>query len=156
MKIILKRTGQELLVDDADWDWLKQFGWCAANRRGTWYAVARIDGRVRYMHRVIMGNPDCAVDHINGNGLDNQRNNLRLATSIQNSFNSKAKSHGRTSSFKGVHRSSTGKWISQIQAHGKRYSLGSFDTEIEAKAAYIDAAKVLHGDFAYSDPLSLF
>ena len=88
------------------------------------------------------------VDHRNNNGLDNRRDNLRLATSSQNNCNSR-KRKNTTSQFRGVcFCKAKGKWDANINLAGKRIWLGSFDSEIEAGKAYDEAAKKCHGEFA--------
>src|SRR3546814_3106867 len=98
------------------------------------------------MHRLIMNAPrGVEVDHINGNGLDNRRENLRLASTSQNQMNRK-----RTRSacgFKGVtFNKGCGKWQAQIKRAGKNIYLGLHETPERASAAYKGAAKILFGD----------
>lgn len=95
------------------------------------------------------------VDHINGNGLDNRRSNLRLATAFQNLANMAIRPH--TSQYKGVsyykHRTSYKKWVAEIRCNRKRVRLGAFESEIEAARAYNEAAKNLFGEFARLNPI---
>lgn len=88
-------------------------------------------------------------DHINGNGLDNRRENLRLATSAQNNMN-KSKQTNNHSGYKGVvfHKQS-GKWRARIYVDGKQKSLGLFATPELAHRAYYQAAIEYFGDFAH-------
>lgn len=106
---------------------------------GTWTSV--------YLHVLILGVK--SVDHINGDGLDNRRINLRPASAMQNSYNRPVRSDS-SSGFKGVTRNrSRGKpWRAQIGAEGKSIHLGLFDSAVEAALAYDVAAHELHGDFA--------
>lgn len=107
-----------------------------------------------YMHRVILARmlgrelvKGEWVDHINGNGLDNRRENLRLSTIAQNAFN-KGKHSNNTSGYKGVSWNKfAGRWVAQITIDGKNKYLGYFDTPEEAHAAYCAKAKELHGEF---------
>jgi hypothetical protein len=100
------------------------------------------------MHRVIAGTPeDYQTDHINGDGLDNRRSNLRDATHNQNQHNSRTPVNN-TSGVKGVQwHSQRAKWHARIGVGGKSRSLGLFASLDEAKAAYEKASAELHGDF---------
>lgn len=147
--------GYVALVDDDLFDDLNRWVWSASvGRTGICYAVRRRSVReapgpylVR-LHRVVLGVDDApgVVDHINGDGLDNRRANLRLATFSQNMANSRARPSRR---FKGVYWSNSHNgWRAQIMADGRRYSYGTFDTEEAAARAYDAAAKELFGPFA--------
>lgn len=98
------------------------------------------------LHRDLLGNPKGIVDHINGDGLDCRRSNLRLASASESAANVKLRSDNSTG-FKGVspHRK---KWSARIQWRGKRYELGDFSSCEEAVRAYDKAARELHGEFA--------
>lgn len=118
---------------------------------GNWgaYAVSRINGKLVRMHRLIMDCPEgLEVDHKDGNGLNNQRLNLRLATSAENKCNKLAGSNN-TSGFKGVCLyKPNNKWRAYITKNGKQHSLGYYSTKEEARAAYIAAMHRFHGEFA--------
>lgn len=90
------------------------------------------------------------VDHINRNPLDNRRDNLRLCSRSENNKNIRKKRQTKNN-FKGLSLNKIGTWRVEITSQRTRYYLGTFDTEAEARAAYIGAAKVLHGDFACFD-----
>lgn len=104
------------------------------------------------LHRFIMEPPKgLVVDHINGDGLDNRRENLRFASHRQNIRNQRVQATGRkTSRFKGVSADPgrTMPWRAEIKQNGVRLKLGGFATEEGAAKAYDAAAKVLHGRFA--------
>lgn len=136
------------LIDDDDLDLVDGYKWHAhCNQSGHWYAKTR-SGTLS-MHRQIM-NPSegFEVDHINGDGLDNRRENLRIVTSTQNKGNMK-KQEGRSSEYKGVTwDKSRNKWIVHIHKQDKQVYLGRyFDEEIAAKV-YDDAAREYFGEHA--------
>jgi len=101
-----------------------------------------------YMHRVILDAPaGLEVDHIDGNGLNNRRGNLRLATPSQNSCN-KGVTKSNTSGYKGVFwEKGRGKWRALIRLNYKLKHLGFFDTPEKAYKAYCEASDKLHGEF---------
>lgn len=146
----LKLTrGKVALISDID-AIENVFKWTATPvKNGRWYAVRRkqINNKVRviYLHRSILNPPNgYQVDHINGNGLDNRRENLRLVNQAQNNMNA-GKRIGASSNYKGVgFHKKAGKWRAYI---GKKH-LGLFDKEIEAAKAYDLEAKNIYGSFA--------
>jgi len=156
MKQIPLTQGKFALVDDEDFEYLNQFKWCALKRPHTFYAVRNLpNGKGKQkligMHRVILKVTDGEIecDHIDWNGLNNQKSNLRLCTSAQNEKNKKP-IEGRASKYKGVcwHKGAK-KWYSQIIIKNKKTYLGCFIDEIEAAKAYDEMAKLHFGEFAY-------
>lgn len=144
--------GQHALVDDADYERVSQHKWHIKRYSGGLaYATGRPNGGERkvLMHRFILNPPDgFEVDHINGDGLDNRRANLRVCSHAENQKNVK-KPTTNTSGYKGVAWSKHHlRWKAEIRANGKRIHLGTFDTAEEAAAAYDTAAKQMHGEFA--------
>jgi hypothetical protein len=107
------------------------------------------NGKAIYMHLEIMSAPDgMEVDHMNGNGLDNRRENLRLCTRAQNRMNS-VKRIGKSSTFKGVYwHKNCRKWRASLKLDGKEIHIGYFNTELEAAEAYDEKALELFGEFA--------
>lgn len=153
-----KYQNRATIVDDID-AVLAETGWRGKQsaRHPVLYAQKRTTRLVTMLlHREVMErvlgrrlSSEERVDHKNGDGLDNRRQNLRLATHAQNMCNRRP-SRGSTSRFLGVHYdSSRGKWRAKIKPVNGRYEhLGRFDSEVEAAVAYNVAAAREHGDFA--------
>jgi hypothetical protein len=137
----------EALIDAPDAHLVAGAAWHAVSSRRTFYACHRIGSRVLRMHTILTGWP--LVDHVNGNGLDNRRANLRPATFAENARN-RRRPKNNTSGFKGVSwNRRQGQWQSYITADGKRRHLGFHGTAETAALAYDVAARELHGAFAY-------
>lgn len=154
MKSIELSQGKVAIVDAADYERLSLHKWCAMKQRHTWYAVRSIllpSGRQTtvYMHREIMGLPSkVKVDHKDGDGLNNWRDNLRSATDQQNCFNAVARKN-KSSQYKGVSLfKKVNKWEAYITLDGKQRRLGFFSNEEDAARAYDAAARLLFGEFA--------
>ena len=134
-------------VDADDYEELSKYKWYASRPGRIVYAVCRTRGRMVYMHRMIMRpGRGYVVDHIDGNGLNNRRCNLRVCTRRQNQGNQKPRAG--TSGFVGVSRQQD-KWVARIQCRGKQHHLGSFDDEVEAAKARDRKAYELLGEYAY-------
>ena len=144
------RVGTETALIDQEDAWLfAEFDWHIQYTRGQKYVWRRFreGGKLRkvYLHRIIMDTPpDFETDHINRNGLDNRRANLRVCTPSQNQANSRKVG---PSGVRGVYRK-RGKWVASIRVRGRRIQVGTFETIIDAGAAYARAAKEYFGEFA--------
>jgi hypothetical protein len=142
MKEIQLSRGKTVLVDDQDYAYLSQWNWHwhpASNNNGNGYAMRR--GSIR-MHREILGaKKGDIVDHINGNGCDNRRENLRICSASESSQN--VRPYG-ISGYKGVYVSGD-KWQAMIRQNGKLQHLGVFVDSRAAAVAYDTAAKEIYG-----------
>lgn len=179
MQTISLTQGYVALVDDEDYAALMQYKWFAlvqhraygrkviyAKRTAPNYVKPRV---ISMQKQLLQPEAGLIVDHINGDGLDNRRNNLRIATPQQNTYN-RAKSEGHKgkpclSIYKGVTKKKdtattwkstngeytvieVGKWIAGFTKEGKRHYGGSFDNEIDAAKAADKLAIALYGEFA--------
>ena len=149
MPYIQLSQNKQTLVDVEDFDRLNQNNWYVVHRgtKKLRYAVRSVRGQGKdiryYMHREIIGlksGNKQRVDHINHNGLDNRRCNLRLCTVSENLMNQREQK-GASSQFKGVYwDKERQKWDARIKLNGKQHYLGRFDSELEAGTAYNKAA----------------
>jgi hypothetical protein len=132
-------------VSGIDYALLQKHKWCVSNG----YAASRIDGHLVYMHRLILNAPaGVGIDHIDGDKLNNERGNLRLATQRQNMRNQPRHRQG-TSGYKGVSlRNDTGKYAAHITVDYKKLSLGCYADPVVAARAYDEAARLHFGEFA--------
>lgn len=141
--------GHTLLFDQVDTELVMGRLWRALKptRSRTYYAAS--GGNNDLLHRLIMAAPPgLDVDHRNGNGLDDRRSNLRLATRSQNLAN-QAIGAANKSGYKGVYRRwDDQKWAAQVKIAGKAHYLGSFEDPWDAAQAYNQKAFELFGEFA--------
>lgn len=141
MRYIKLTQGLRAKVDDADYARLAAFGWRVVRGKYTCYAIRWTPGsskarRLVYMHREVNRTPDGFVtDHVNGDGLDNRRRNLRTADKTQNNLNRKHLNANNTSGVHGVSRhKGTGGWQVCMRSRGRtRYAW--FKTRREAVAS---------------------
>lgn len=147
-EIYLSR-GKISIIDSVDFDRVSKYKWsfCSlgyAERRES----VNMGGKIVRLHRFIMNAPkDKLVDHINGDGLDNRRVNLRLCTKSENMRN-RNKTKINKSGYKGVYfETQTNKWKAQINIDGKNVNLGRYPSPILAAKAYDKACKKFHGNF---------
>lgn len=151
-----KAAGRVALIDDADLDLVSPYSWRVYERR---YPTGRTDGPYAWttlqrdgkkkwtsLHTLITGWP--LIDHINHDGLDCRRSNLRPASVTQNQMNRRP-NLGAHSPYKGVTWDRCNRtWVARIKVNGKSKFLGLFVTELEAAVAYNAAAAEFFGEFA--------
>lgn len=159
--IPLSKTGKyagqfEAIVSEEDKD-LADITWTLHKSRKICYALHHQDNAIAIkMHRLILermedGKPlqeDEEVDHVDGNGLNNQRHNLRRATPSQNAMNRGIRSDNTTGSKGVTWEQSSQKYRVRIAVNGRRFHVGRFDSLEEATRAYEEKARELHGKFA--------
>lgn len=151
MKTIQLTRGMVAVVDDYDYDFLRRFSWTVQHSNGrNWYASREIDGKTILMHRYMMSvgdSSDKIVMHIDNDGLNNQRSNLRIVTrSEANHSPRRALGRNNTTGYRGVsYDKARGKYKSRINVDGMEIALGRFTTAEEASAAYLEAAGYFYG-----------
>ncbi|HEY3768143.1 MAG TPA: AP2 domain-containing protein [Candidatus Angelobacter sp.] len=155
--------GKFAIVDASDYEWLSQWHWAAeyhtsdnkwrAKRNTTKTIGQKLIQKTIYMHRQIINAPDgVQVDHVDGNPLNDQRGNLRLATHQQNMCN-QGPHVNNACGYKGVYREKgCNSWRAEIKFNRRKFRLGSFPSPQEAAKAYEQAARRLHGEFARTEP----
>ena len=158
VKEIYLPTGDVVLVNSEDYPELSKYAWQLSNPYGVKYAHRsfrkheRQHGKPTWigMHTQIMDPPDgFEIDHIDGNGLNNTRANLRICSHQQNIFNRRPSKAGK-SIYKGVSwHNGNKKWQANITVDGKQINLGYTDSETEAARMHDVAAKIYHGEFAH-------
>jgi hypothetical protein len=153
VKEIQLTQGLVALVDDGDYEAASQFRWYAHRQKRFNVYAKRAEpdpsGQRRQrgvsMHCWLMG--ATGVDHIDGNGLNNQRANLRVATAKQNAANARARLG--SSRYKGVYwHAARGLWIANIRIAGRQIWIGRYGDESAAARAYDDRAREVFGEFA--------
>jgi hypothetical protein len=142
--ITSKKYGKvEALMDQEDYEKFKEYPmyvWGSKRHTGLYlmgYSPSNWENAHR-IHRLIMdAQSGEIVDHINGNPLDNRRNNRRIVTSLVNNQKARKRKDGKTSQYKGVSfNKNSQKWVAQIQVNKKKIGLGYFTTPEEAAIAY--------------------
>ena len=141
--------GLFVTVDAADYPELSKYKWCATIRGKMAYACRSEKGKIVFMHRQIMQPPPgMVVDHIDHNGVDNRRENLRVCTQRQNRWNTRGK--GSRSGYKGVwHCAKRDRYEAGITFDGRKIPLGWFDDPAQAARIRDRKALALQGPYAY-------
>ena len=140
MKQIPLTKGKFAIVDADDYEKLSKHKWHLVKKERHEYAYRRDyssdkkKGKMISMHREIMGFPSGVVDHINMNGLNNRKSNLRITTKSINGLNCNKKVNSRNN-FKGVSRQGK-RWVAVFKLNGVRFKSGSFAFEEEAAKSY--------------------
>jgi hypothetical protein len=149
-----KKYGRKtVLIDDEDWEKVSKYTWSIHKHRQTFYvstSITKGDGtntKLR-LHRFLMPGVRM-VDHIDGNGLNNQKRNLRECTPRQNMQNQRVQERPKSSKYKGVNRNKVrGVWQVYINIPGKHLYVGAYTEEVDAAHAYNRAAQEHFGEFA--------
>jgi len=161
MKTIPLTRDKVALVDDEDYDYLNQYKWYANKVGHTYYAMregSMSDSKRRrgiLMHRIILDTPDGVMtDHINRNGLDNRKANLRLCTSSENAKHRRVLSNSKTG-IKGVglRKNRKSRYVVLLYVNDKSLYIGCYKTIEAAAKAYDTAALQYHGDFALTNKM---
>lgn len=155
MKEIILTKNKVTFVDDEDFEWLSQWSWQAHFSRGKWYVTrskrTSTTSNIQVsMHREIMrARADEEVDHQDGDGLNNQKYNLRLCMHVQNSKNISKSRNQKSSKYLGVSWNERRQsWVSYIGHNYKMINLGRFKSEEDAAKAHDLAALKYHGEYA--------
>lgn len=148
MKTIELTQGKQALVSASDYAYLSGFKWCYNARldcaaRGIWDKDSK-QTTVVSMHRFLMGTPrGMDTDHINGDRLDNRRENLRVCSHADNQANMKMHKDN-SSGYKGVSLAKSGNWVAKI----RNRTIGTFANKVDAAKAYNQKAVELYGHYA--------
>jgi hypothetical protein len=143
--------GLAALINDGDVEIVSRLSWYPSTNKQstTTYVRGRLDKRSHpsaiHLHRLLLCFPLFHVDHINGNGLDNRRCNLRAASPQQNACNIPLRQN-KTSIYRGVYLAGA-RWAACIRVNRKLINLGQYESEEEAAIAYDTASLKLHGKF---------
>lgn len=152
MKVIDLGCGMKSIIDDADFNLVSKYKWCPrwSARAKQHYASAPVNGARVDMHRFLMDSPKgMCIDHINHDGLDNRRENLRICTNAENSRNRRGANRNSKSGIRGVYFHKQAKtWFAEVRVNGKKVYLGSFKTPDEAAKVMPAALKKHFGSFA--------
>lgn len=157
MKTLPLTQGKFAVVSDSDFPFVKNFQWCAKRIKTLWYTVrsVRQNGKkiTIYLHRHLLGvSKTEKIDHRDGDGLNNSRRNLRIATTTQNSQGFQTSRKNKSSRFRGVTWvKKVGRWQASIGIKGRVKFIGEFCDEKKAARAYDSAARKYFGRFAFQN-----
>lgn len=149
--------GKFAIVDDEDYQYLSKWEWKFHSNGYACRSIKKDKKTTTFlMHRIVNQTPDnLQTDHINGDRLDNRKENLRTATYIENNRNMPKTKRPSSSKYKGVHWvMDSKKWRAQIRINGKKTCLGFFQNEDEAAFIYNEYAKKCFGNFARLNVIS--
>ncbi len=138
------------IVDDADFEQIAKYNWHFSGRYAARWGKRHFHKREKVlMHRAILKpHEGSEIDHINGNTLDNRRENLRICSHAENMHNARRR-FDNTSGFKGVTwNKQHSKWQAQIQVSGSKVFIGRFNNKVEAAIAYDEKAREILGIYA--------
>lgn len=147
LAVISLTNGGVALCDPDDEPMLNGYRWSGYLIYKRMYAMTEVDRKRVYMHRMLL--PEAKeVDHINRDGLDNRRENLRSCTHSQNIANSEFKPN--ISGYRGVSQNHK-RWRAKIKVHGREIYLGNYVTPEEAARVYDEHARLFFGEFAFQN-----
>lgn len=138
MKLLTTVCGLQILVDDEDFEYLKEYKWYRLVSRNTIYARTNVNKKTKVITHIIANFhkwdiKDKVVDHINKNGLDNQKKNLQIL-SQQKNISKDAGWKKSSSKYRGVSKHNN-QWLARLHFKGINYYLGVYNTEQEASEA---------------------
>lgn len=149
-----KYPGYVAIIDIEDVEIVAPYRWQVAHNGNTRYATTQVDGKTIYMHRLITGaDRGVSVDHVNHDGLDNRKANLRLC-SHQNNLRNRVLARDNSTGYVGVEKTRHGRYRAQVWDKGKRVHSSNHETPEDAALARDEAARELYGEYGtYNFPL---
>lgn len=151
LAVITLTRGKEAVIDAVDLPLIQPFSWRAYPSGNTWYARGRpgpFTVPETGLHTFLIRPPSgVLVDHEDGDGLNNRRKNLRLASKSQNTAN-RFREQSNATGYRGIRRLPSGRYQAYVTHQGRHIALGTFDTPEEAHQAYRLGAVKYHGEFA--------
>lgn len=149
-QIKLKNSNLYFIIDEEDYNLVSRYTWYLAKRHKNYYVITGSGNNKILLHRLILNviERNIHVDHINHDGLDNRKLNLRICSNTENRRNQR-KRKNTSSKYKGVYwDKSKKKWAVIVTFEKKKYFLGRFNDEIDAAKCYNEFAKKYHKEFA--------